>query len=119
MVPSSRHRLIAALAFMAIGLNLGGCQKAISVGAANRCGADVEIQADSVRESTTRWVTLRAGDQDGVVQVGENTETLYVNVRAPGTGEARGFDVPMRSLGKPSADADYEAQLVLEGVRCP
>jgi hypothetical protein len=49
-VISSRHRLIGALVLAATGLSVGGCQKAVSVGAVNRCGADVEIQADSVSE---------------------------------------------------------------------
>ncbi|MGS2620124.1 hypothetical protein ACVCAH_37525 [Micromonospora sp. LZ34] len=111
--------MIAALTLAAIGLSLSGCQKAISVGAVNRCGVDVEIQADTVREATTRWITVRAGDQEKVAAMGENTETLYVNLRAPGNGEARSFDVPTTSLGKPSADVDYEALLVLDGDRCP
>ncbi|MEV1144915.1 hypothetical protein [Micromonospora sp. NPDC049799] len=119
MVKSPRHRLIAALAVAAIGLSLGGCQQAISVDAVNQCGADVELQLDTVRETTTQWVTLRAGDQDGVASVGENAEMLYVKVRAPGAEGARSFDVPMTSLGKPPAGADYEALLVLEGDRCP
>lgn len=119
MVTASRHRVIAALALAAIGLTLGGCQKAVTVGAVNRCGADVEIQADSVSESSTRWTTLPAGDQDSVVDVPQNAETLYAKVRAPGGQEIRSFGVPIRSLGKPPADVDYEAQLVLEGDRCP
>lgn len=116
---SSGHRVLAALALAAIGLSLGGCQEAITVGAVNRCGTDVEIQADSVREATTRWIMVRAGSQEKVGATGENTKTLFINVRVLGSGEARSFDVPMRSLGKPPADVDYEAQLVLEGDRCP
>jgi hypothetical protein len=116
---SSGHRVLAALAVAAIGLSLGGCQKAITVGAVNRCGVDVEIQADSVREATTGWITVRADGSEKVVATGENTKTLYVKVRAPGSGEGRSFDVAMRSLGKPPADVGYEAQLVLEGDRCP
>jgi hypothetical protein len=119
MVISSRHRLIGALVLAATTLSLGGCQKALDLGAVNRCGSDVEIQADSVREGTTRWITVRAGDRNSVVQVGESIETLYVNVRAPGGGGIRSFDVPITSLEKPPAGADYEAQLVLEGNRCP
>ncbi|MEU5786142.1 hypothetical protein ABZ754_00245 [Micromonospora purpureochromogenes] len=119
VVTSFRHRLITALALAAIGLSLGGCQKAISVGAVNRCGVDVEIQADTVREATTRWVMVRAGDQEKVAAMGENTEMFYVNLRASGNGEARSFDVLTTSLGKPPADVDYEALLVLEGDRCP
>lgn len=119
MVTSSRHRVIAALALAAIGLSLGGCQKATSVGAVNRCGADAEIQADSVSESSSRWIMVRASDHNSVVDVPQNAETLYVKLRAPGAGEARSFDVPMTSLGKPAAGVDYDAQLVLEGDRCP
>jgi hypothetical protein len=118
MVISSRHRLIGALALAATGLSVGGCQKAVS-GAVNRCGADVEIQADSVSEISSRWTTLRDGDRDSMVDVPENAETLYVRVRAQGTGEARSVDLPMTSLGRPPADVDYEAQLVLAGHRCP
>jgi hypothetical protein len=115
----SRHRLIGALVLAAAGLSVGGCLKAVSVGAVNRCGVDVEIQADSVSESSSRWITLRAGDRDSVVDVPEKSETLYVRVRAPGAEEIRRFDVPMTSLGRPPTDVDYEAQLVLEGDRCP
>jgi hypothetical protein len=118
-VISSRHRLIGALVLAATGLSVGGCQKAVSVGAVNRCGADVEIQADSVSESSSRWTTLRAGDRDSMVDVRENAETLYVRVRAQGNGEARRVDLPMKSLGRPPADVDYEAQRVLAGHRCP
>jgi hypothetical protein len=119
MVISSWHRLIGALVLATAALSLGGCQKALSVGAVNRCGADVEVQADSVTESTVAWIRLRAGDRDGVVAVPQNAETLYVKVRAPGAGGARSFDAPMTSLEKPPAGVDYEAQLVLEGARCP
>jgi hypothetical protein len=119
MVFSSRHRLIGVLVLAAAGLSVGGCLKAVSVGAVNRCGADVEIQADSVRESSSRWTTLRAGDRDYVVDVGESAETLYVRARAAGADEIRSFDVPMTSLGPPPADVDYEAQLVLERDGCP
>jgi hypothetical protein len=116
---SSGYRVLAALALAAIDLSLGACEKAINVGAVNRCGADVEIQADSVADSSSRWTRLRDRDQDSVVQVPENAKTLYVKVRAPGTEEARSFDVAMRSLGKPPADVDYDAQLALEGDWCP
>jgi hypothetical protein len=119
MVISFRHRLIVALVLAATGLSVGGCQKAVSVGAVNRCGADLEIQADSVSESSSRWTTLRPGDRDSVVDVPESAETLYVRVRAPGAEEIRSFDVPMTSLGRPPADVGYEVQLVLEGDRCP
>lgn len=116
---SSEHRVLTALALAAIGLSLGACQKAITVGAVNRCGADVEIQADSVGDSSVPWTRLRDRDQDSVVDVPEATATLYVKVRTPGTGEGRSFDVAMRSLSKPPADVDYGAQLALEGDRCP
>lgn len=119
MVISSRHRLIGALVLASTGLSVGGCQNAVSVGAFNHCGADVEIQADSVSESTTRWTTLGAGEQASVVDVGESAETLYVRVRAPDTEEIRRVDLPMTSLQRPPADVDYEAQLVLAGDRCP
>jgi hypothetical protein len=119
MVISSRHRLIGVLALAATGLSVGGCQKAVTVGASNRCGADVEIQADSVSESSTRWITLRAGDRDEVVDVPENAQTLYARVRTAGGDQVRSFDVPMSSLGRPPADVDYEAELVLEDHRCP
>jgi hypothetical protein len=119
MVISSRRRLIAALVLASAGLSVGGCLKAVSVGAVSRCGADVEIQADSVSESSSRWTTLRAGDRDYVVDVSERAETLYVRVRAAGAEEIRSFDVPMTSLGRPPADVDYEAQLVLDGDGCP
>lgn len=119
MVISSRHRLIGAVVLAATGLSVGGCQNALDVGAVNRCGVDVEIQADSVREATTRWITVRAGGRNGVVQVGESIETLYVNVRAAGGGGIRSFDVPITSFGRPPAGADYEAELVLGGDRCP
>jgi hypothetical protein len=76
MVISSRHRLIGALVLAATGLSLGGCQKAVSVVAVNHCGADLEIEADSVGESSSRWTRLRAGDRDSMVDVPENIETL-------------------------------------------
>lgn len=116
---SCTHRLIGALVLAASGLSVGGCQNAVSVGVVNRCAVDVEIQADSVSESSTRWTTLRAGDRDSIVDVPENAETLYVRVRAPGTEEVRSIDLPMTSLGRPPADVDYEAQLVLAADRCP
>ena len=119
MAISSRHGLIGALVVAATGLIVGGCLKAVSVGAVNRCGADVEIQADSMSDSSSRWTTLRAGDRDYVVDVSERAETLYVRVRAPGAEETRSFEVPMTSLGRLPADVDYEAQLVLEGDGCP
>ena len=118
MVTSSRHRVIGALV-LATGLNVGGCQNAVSVGAVNRCGVDLEIQADTVRESSTSWIRLGSGDRDDVVQVGENAETLYVRVRVPGAEEMQSFETPMASLGRPPADVGYEAQLVLVGDRCP
>ena len=116
---SSRLRLIGALVLAATGLSLGGCQNAVTVGAVNRCVADVEIQADTVSESSTGWVTLGAGDRDGVVDVPEDSETLYARVREPGAKEIQSFDVPMTSLGQPTGDVDYETQLVLWGDRCP
>ena len=119
MVISPRRGLIAALVLATVGLSLGGCQKALSVGAVNRCGADVEIQADSVSESSTRWITVRADDQDSVVDVPQNAKTIYIKVRAPRAGGTRSFEAPVTSLEKPPAGADYEAQLVLEGDRCP
>jgi hypothetical protein len=119
MAISSRHRLIGALVLAATGLIVGGCQEAVSVGVVNRCGADVEIQADSVLESSSRWTTLRAGDRDSVVDVPESAQMLHVWVRAPGAEEIRSFDVPMTSLGRPPADVGYEAQLVLEDDGCP
>ncbi|MDH6465559.1 hypothetical protein M2302_005761 [Micromonospora sp. A200] len=54
-VTSSRHRVLAALALLAIGLGLGGCQKAITVGAVDRCGANVEVKAGSVSNSSSGW----------------------------------------------------------------
>ena len=78
MVISLRRGLIAALVLATVGLSLGGCQDALSVGAVNRCGEDVEIQADSVSESSSRWITVRADDQDSVVDVPQNAKTLYV-----------------------------------------
>jgi hypothetical protein len=119
MVIPSRHRLIGALILAATGLSVGGCQKAVTVGAVNRCGGDVEIQADSVSESSSRWTSLRAGDRDSIVDMSESAETLYLSVRAQGTEEIRSVDLPMTSLGRPPADVDYEAQLVLAGDRCP
>jgi hypothetical protein len=119
MVISSRHRLIGALVLAMTGLSVGGCQNAVSVGAVNHCDVDVEIQADSVSESTTRWATLGAGDQASVVDVSESAETLYVRVRAPDTEEIRRVVLPMTSLQRPPADVDYEAELVLAGDRCP
>jgi hypothetical protein len=119
MVISSRHRLMGSLVLAATGLSVGGCQNAVSLGALNRCGVDVEIQADSVSESSTRWTTLARGDREGVVDVAENAEMLYVRVRAPGTEEIRSFDVPMTSLGRSPVDEDYEAQVVLAGDRSP
>jgi hypothetical protein len=119
MVISSRHRLIGSLVLAATGLSVGGCQNAVSVGAFNRCGADIEIQADSVSESSSRWTILGAGDRDTMVDLPENAETLYVRVRAPGTEEIRNVDLPMTSLGRPPTDVDYEARLVLAGDRCP
>jgi hypothetical protein len=118
-VISSRRRLIGALVLAVTGLSVGGCQNAVSVGAVNRCGADVEIQADSVSESTTRWTTVGAGDRASVVDVGENAETLYVRVRAPDSEEIRRVDLPMTSLRRPPADVDDQAQLMLAGDRCP
>jgi hypothetical protein len=119
MVFSSRHRLIGALVLAATGLSVAGCQKAVSVGVVNRCDADVEIQADEGSRGSNRWTRLRAGDRDSIVDVTENAETLYVRVRAQGTDEIRSVDLPMTSLGRPPADVDYEAQLVLAGDRCP
>jgi hypothetical protein len=119
MVISSRHRRIGALVLAATGLSVGGCQEAVSVGAVNHCGTDVEVQADTLRESTTHWIALSAGDRDSVVDVPESAESLYVGVRAPGTEERGSFKVPMTSLGRPPTDVDYEAQLVLAGDRCP
>ena len=116
---SSRHRLIGALVLAVTGLTVGGCQNAVGVGAVNRCGADVEIQADSVSESSSRWTGLGAGDHASVVDVGENAEMLYVRVRAPGTEKIRSVGLPMTSLRWPPADVDYEAQLVLAGDWCP
>jgi hypothetical protein len=72
-----------------------------------------------VTGSSSRWTTLRAGDRDSIVDVPENAEALYVRVRAPGTEEVRSIDLPMTSLGRPPADVDDEAQLVLVGDRCP
>jgi hypothetical protein len=46
-------------------------------------------------------------------------DTLYVWIRAVSGDETGGFEVPMSELGKPPEDADYEAELVLEGDRCP
>jgi hypothetical protein len=119
MVISSLHRRIGALILAATGLSLGGCQEAVSVGAVNHCGTEVEVQADDLREGATHWTTVRSRDRDSVVDVPENTDMLYVRVRAPGTEESRRFKVPMTSLGHPPTDADYEAQLVLAGDRCP
>ena len=119
MVFSSSHWLIGLLVLAATGLSLGGCQNAVSVGAVNRCGADVEIQADSVNEGSSRWTTLPSGDRASIVDVPENAETLYVSVRAQGTEEMRGANLPMTSLGRPPADVDYDVQLVLAGDRCP
>lgn len=119
MVICSRHRGIGALVLAATALSLGGCQRAVDVGAVNRCGVEVEIQADSVSESTTRWITVRPGGRASVVQVEEHAKTLHVKVRTPGTPAIRSFDAPMASLERPPADVDYEAQLVLEGDRCP
>jgi hypothetical protein len=116
---SSRLRLIGALVLAATGLSLGGCVNAVSVGAVNRCGADVEIKADSVSETSVEWTTLRDGGRDGVVDVPEDAETLYAWVREPGAKEIQSFDVPMTSLGQPAGDVDYDAQLVLWGDRCP
>jgi hypothetical protein len=116
MVISSGRRVIGVLV-LATGLSVGGCQNAVSVGVFNRCGVDVEIQADSVTESSSRWTTVRAGDRDAVVDVPENAETLYVRVGVPATEETRRVDVPMTSLGRPLADVG--AQLVLAGDRCP
>jgi hypothetical protein len=114
----SRHWLIGALV-LATGLCLGGCQEALTVGAVNRCGAEVEIQLDTVREATTQWITLRDGGGGSVADVGEGAETLYVNVRTPGAAGVRSFEVPTASLEPPPAGVDYEAQLVLKGDRCP
>jgi hypothetical protein len=116
LVISSGRRVIRVLV-LATGLSVGGCQNAVSVGVLNRCGVDVEIQADSVTESSSRWTTVRAGDRDAVVDVPENAETLYVRVGVPATEETRRVDVPMTSLGRPPADVG--AQLVLAGDRCP
>jgi hypothetical protein len=118
MVTSSRHRVTGALV-LATGLSVGGCQNPVSVGAFNRCGVDLEIQADTVSESSTSWIRLGSGDRDDVVQVGENAERLYVRVRVPGAEEARSFETRMASLGRLPADVGYEAQLVLVGDRCP
>ena len=119
MVISSKHRVVGGLVLAATGLSVGGCQNAVNVGAFNRCGVDVEIQADSVSEGSSRWTTLHAGARDAMVDVPENAETLYVRVRMPATEEIREVDVPMTSLGRPPAVVDYEAQLVLSGDRCP
>jgi hypothetical protein len=72
-----------------------------------------------VSESSTPWTTLAPGDRDGVVDVPENAETIYARVRAPGAEKSRSFDAPMTSLGRPPTYVGYDAQLVLEGDRCP
>lgn len=119
MVIFSRHRLIGALLLTATALFLGACQNAVTVGAVNRCGTDVEVRADSVTDMTTHWVTVRAGGDRSVVDMGQSIKTLYVNVRTPGSERIRSFEVSTASLGKPPAGASYESQLALEGDRCP
>jgi hydrogenase maturation factor len=117
MVISSRYRLVSVLVLTT--LTVGGCQNAVDVGAVNRCGVDVEVKMDTIRDGSTRWITVHAGDRENVVAIGENSETLYVEVRPAGGQPTRTFDVPTKSLGRPPAGVDYEAELVLEGERCP
>jgi hypothetical protein len=72
-----------------------------------------------VSQSSTGWATLGAGDRGEVVDVPQDAKTLYVRVRTADADQTRAFDIPVGSLERPPEDVDYEAELVLEGDRCP
>lgn len=102
-------------------LSIAACQRSTTVGALNNCDLPVEVRAASRSSSVAevRWKTINAGKRSHVVGVVEGRQALYVDVRSGTDGQIEQFEVPMDQLANPPKDADYEAELVLEGDRCP
>jgi hypothetical protein len=109
----------AVLLLLAIAVSLTGCQHSTTVSALNKCETQIQVSASSVSVEEPEWITLTSSQRNEIAGVGERAQTLYVGVRTGDGGEIRHFEVPMDQLAEPPADTDYEAELVLEGDRCP
>ena len=116
-----RHAGCAVLLLMALAVSLAGCQNATAVGAVNDCGTQLDVRASEGSTTTDEmaWKTLSPGNRDEIVDVIENAQTLYVQVRANDGGAVRRFEVPMDQLGPPPTGTDVDKELVLGGDRCP
>ncbi|MFI7575968.1 hypothetical protein [Micromonospora sp. NPDC049497] len=117
-------RISLLLAGTAVLLALTGCQRALNVGAANRCGHPIEVNTNSAPElPQSGWVSMSEGQRRYVLSAAESTDRLYVWVRRPDAQQPMHFEIAVAELPRPPADATYETridvEIVMEGDRCP
>ncbi|MEV1143908.1 hypothetical protein [Micromonospora sp. NPDC049799] len=117
-------RIFLLLAGTAVLLAFTGCQRALNVGAVNRCGHPIEIVGDSASElRQSGWVSMGEGQRWYVLSAAESTDRLYVWVRRPDAQQPMRFEIAVAELPRPPADATSETridrEIVVEGDRCP
>lgn len=115
----SARQHVGAVALATMLLVLGGCQTSIGVNVLNRCGQAVEVRADAVAETTTKWQPIGAGERTEVVDIPEDTNLIYVQVRANENALPELFIASVTGHPNPRPGADNDVEIVLDGDRCP
>jgi hypothetical protein len=120
-VPRSTPRQAVTLvaAVTAVLAFLTACQRTFSVSVANRCEHAIETSVGSLEaKEDLHWKRISPGERTRVASVEDNTTRLNLLVRtADGTTPA--VTVVVADLSKPPLGVDDDAEVVIEGDRCP
>lgn len=117
-----RSPLVPGLICTCIVLLLTGCGDSLSVGAMNRCGYAVEVDAGSSTITAAKdphWTQLADGERSGVRSIREDADRVFFWVRTAADGEVLQFDLAVDELVRPPEGANYEIEIILDGDRCP
>lgn len=113
-------RLLGTVALATVLPILASCQSGIGVSALNRCKQAVEVRADdSAKGFATVWHTIGVGERTEIVTIAEDARLIYVQVRANENALPMQFIATVADRPKAPPGVDYDAEIVLEGDRCP